>query len=198
MFHDIPRPILNRMTALEAADSRDRADGTSRMQRLRQIPPETGRFLVLIAASAPEGKFIEIGTSAGYSALWLSLALRERSVKLHTFEMLPEKVKLARETFRLADIEDQIELISADARQHLTDIQQIAFCFLDAEKDVYQNCYDLAIPNLVPGGLLIADNVISHQKDLQSFVNRAYEDTRVDSVIVPIGKGLLLCRKVTS
>ncbi len=198
MFHNLPQPILDRMTELEAADTRDRADGTSRMQRLRQIPPETGRFLALIAASAPKGKFIEIGTSAGYSALWLSLALRERSVKLQTFEVLPEKLNLARETFRLAEIENRIDLIPADARQHLADIQQIAFCFLDAEKEVYQNCYDLVIPNLVPGGLLIADNVISHQEDLQSFVDHAYADKRVDSVIVPIGKGLLLCRKLTS
>ncbi len=195
MFHDIHQPILDRMAGLEAADARDRVDGTLRMQRLRQIPPETGRFLALMAASAPEGSFIEIGTSAGYSALWISLALRERSIKLTTFEVLPKKVNLALETFRLAEIEDQVELITADARQHLTSYPQIAFCFLDAEKEIYQDCYHLVVPNLVPGGLLIADNIISHQADLQPFVDHAYQDQRVDLVIVSIGKGLLLCRK---
>ena len=196
MFHEIHQPILDRMDELEAADARDRIDGTPRMQRLRQISPETGRFLALLAASVPKGNFIEIGTSAGYSALWILLALRERPVKLFTFEVLPEKVKLAQETFYIAETEDQVELISADARQHLTNYPQIAFCFLDAEKEIYQDCYHLVVPNLVPGGLLIADNVISHQTDLQPFIGHAFQDQRVDSVVVPIGKGLLICRKI--
>ena len=195
MFQTIPEPVILRMAYLEAIDARDRTDDTPQTQRLRQIPPETGRFLALMAASAPEGSLIEIGTSAGYSALWISLALDGRSDKLQTFEVLPNKISLARESFRLAEIENRVELIAADARQQLKNYSQIAFCFLDAEKDIYQDCYDLVIPNLVPGGWLLADNVISHQADLQPFVERAYADVRVDALVVPIGKGLLLCRK---
>ena len=143
---------------------------------------------------------LEIGTSAGYSALWISLALRQRALKtqhptlLHTFEVLPTKVELARATFRKAGVSDLIELIHADAREHIHAYEQIAFCFLDAEKEIYQDCYDLVVPNLVSGGLLLADNVISHQADLQSFMDRACSDDRVDAVVVPIGKGVLLCR----
>ncbi len=196
MFHDIPQPILDRMAELEATDTRDRIDGTPRVERLRQIPPETGRFLALMAGSAPEGSFIEIGTSAGYSALWIFLALRERSTKLDTFEVLPAKIELARETFRFAQVEDQIELIQADARKHLADYVQIAFCFLDTEKEIYQDCYDLVVPRLVPGGILLADNAINHQTTLQPFLDLAEEDPRVDALVVPIGKGVLLCRKV--
>jgi caffeoyl-CoA O-methyltransferase len=195
MFHNIPQTILDRMAELESADANDRLDGTPRLQRLRQIPPETGRFLALMAASAPEGTMLEIGTSAGYSALWISLALQERSVKLYTFEVLPAKVELARETFRKAQVEDHVELIHADARQHLHEYGHIAFCFLDAEKEIYADCYDLVVPNLTPGGLLLVDNVISHQADLQPFIDRAYADPRVDAVVISIGKGLLLCRK---
>lgn len=196
MFHDISQHIQNRMSELESADTHDRTDGTPRMARLRQIPPETGRFLALMAASAPKGKFIEIGTSAGYSALWISLALRDSAEKLITFEVLPEKVKLARETFLSAQIEDQIDLIAADARQHLADYSEIAFCFLDAEKEVYEDCYDLLIPNLVPGGLLIADNAINHIATLQPFLDQAEGDPRIDALVVPIGKGVLLGRKI--
>jgi predicted O-methyltransferase YrrM len=195
MFHNIPQPVLDRMMKLEAVDARDRVDGTSRMKRLRQIPPETGRFLALMAAASPKGSFVEIGTSAGYSALWISLALRERSVKLHTFEVLSAKKELASKTFQLAQVEDQIELLHADARKRLLDYPQIAFCFLDAEKEVYIDCYDLVVPNLVAGGLLLADNAINHQMTLQPFLKRAEEDERVDALVVPIGKGLLLCRK---
>ena len=65
MFADIPRPILERMRDLEAVDARDRKDGTPRLERLRQVPPETGRFLAIAAASAPPGAWVEIGASAG-------------------------------------------------------------------------------------------------------------------------------------
>ena len=144
--------MRDRMGQLEAWDTRDRQDGTPRLERLRQVSPDTGRFLALMAASAPEGEFLEIGTSAGYSALWISLALRERSAKLHTFEVLPPKIELARETFRLAKAEDVVQLVADDARVHLANYSKIAFCFLDAEKEIYSDCYDLAVPNLVPGG----------------------------------------------
>ena len=183
------------MAVLEALDTRDRTDGTPRLQRLRQIPPVSGQFLALMAASAPAGNFIEIGTSAGYSALWISLALPKRSTKLITFEILPDKFELAQETFRLAGVEDRVELVQADARLHIPHYEGIAFCFMDAEKGDYQDCYNLVIPRLLEGGLFLADNILSHQVELQPFVDRAYEDERVDSVVVPIGKGLLLCRK---
>jgi len=74
MFHSIRKPMLERMQFLEKLDQHDRADGTPRRSRLRQIPPETGQFLALMLAEAPAGEVIEIGTSAGYSTLWLALA----------------------------------------------------------------------------------------------------------------------------
>ncbi len=196
MFHEIPEEILKRMRQLEEIDSADRADETHRMQRLRQIPPETGRFLAILAGSAPEGKYIEIGTSAGYSGLWIALACRETNRKLTTFEVLEEKAALARETFRHAAVEDVVELIVGDARGHLPTIENVAFCFLDAEKEIYLDCYDAVVPNLVPGGILLADNAISHAETLAPMLDRALNDDRVDAIIVPIGTGELLCRRL--
>lgn len=196
MFHTIRLAIAERMKYLEARDARDRDDGTPRMQRLRQIPHETGRFLALLAASAPEGDIIEVGTSAGYSTLWLALAAQLLGRRVITFEVLPEKVALARETFRLAGVENVVELIADDARKHIEQFDQIAFCFLDAEKEVYGEIYELVIPRLVKGGLLVADNAVNHREALQSMLERALSDERVDALIVPIGKGELVCRKV--
>jgi len=196
MFWHIPQPILSRMQALEAANARDRQDGTPRLRRLRQVTPETGKFLALLAANAPEGQFLEIGASGGYSALLLSLALRGRGAKLTTFEVLEEKARIAEETFRLTGTETMIQLVRGDARDFLADYKNVAFCFQDAEKDVYADCYELVVPSLVPGGLFVADNAISHQDKLQTFLNRALNDKRVDALIVPIGKGVLICRKL--
>lgn len=196
MFHSIRPSILDRMEYLQKIDTRDRDDGTPRLQRLRQIPPETGKFLALLAASAPQGKVIEIGTSAGYSTLWLALACEMQRRRLDTFEVLPEKVQLARETFQAAQVENIVNLVAGDARDYLPQYKDIAFCFLDAEKEVYADCYELVIPRLVKGGLLVADNAINHRATLQPMLDRALADERVDALIVPVGKGELVCRKV--
>jgi predicted O-methyltransferase YrrM len=196
MFHDMLQEMLDRMHHLEEIDARDRRDGTPRMQRLRQIPPVTGRFLALLAAGAPDGACVEIGTSAGYSTLWLALACRESGRRVTTFELFEEKAVLARETFRLAGVEDVVELVVGDAREHLPRIENIAFCFLDAEKHVYGACYEAVVPNLVPGGLLVADNAINQRDELQEMLDRALSDERVDALIVPVGKGELVCRRV--
>lgn len=196
MFHDLPQQIIDRMHFLEGIDSVDRTDGTPRMERLRQIPPETGRFIAILAASAPAGDIIEIGTSAGYSSLWLALACRAKGRKLTTYEILPEKVELARETFRISGVEDLIDLVAGNALDHISGHDSIAFCFLDAEKEVYAECYEAVVPRLVSGGLLIADNAINHRETLQPMIDRALLDRRVDALIVPIGKGELVCRKL--
>ncbi|MCP4646067.1 MAG: O-methyltransferase [bacterium] len=196
MFHDIPEAILGRMHELETWDFRDRQDGTPRMKRLRQIPPETGRFLAILAATAPEGDIVEIGASAGYSALWLSLACRATGRSMTTYEVLPDKVRLAHETFAEAGVDDIVHLRHADARVHLDEHPRVGFCFIDAEKEVYADCYEGVAPRLVSGGLLVADNVISHKEELRPVVEQALNDHRVDAVVVPIGKGELVCRKL--
>ncbi len=196
MLHNIPEPVKKRMNYLEKIDAEDRVNGTPRMERLRQIPPETGKFLSILAAGAPNGEFIEIGTSGGYSTMWIALACIERNIKIKTFEILEEKIKLAKETFRESKMANYIELVEGDARDFLKEEKNISFCFLDAEKEVYNDCYDLIIPNMVKGGLLVADNAINHYNILKPMIEKALSDERVDALIVPIGKGELMCRKI--
>ena len=195
MFKNIPKHVLEQMQALEETDAKDRAEDTPHLKRLRQIPPETGKFLALMACTAPDGEWLEIGTSGGYSALWISRAALQCETKLITFELLPDKVELAKDTFKKAKVGNWVELVHGDARGHIRNYEEIAFCFLDAEKEMYQDFYELIVPQLVAGGLLIVDNVISHAEALQPFLAQAEEDDRVDSMVVPIGTGLLLCRK---
>jgi predicted O-methyltransferase YrrM len=196
MFHRIPKAIEERMRYLESLDDKERLDGKSPLQRLRQIPPETGRFIALLAASAPEGTYLEIGTSGGYSTLWLALACKEIGRKLVTFEVLEEKARLARGTFKVAGVGGVVELVTGDARKYLANYTNISFCFLDPEKDVYLDCYEKVIPNMVRGGLLVADNAISHKDELKAMLGRAFNDERVDALVVPIGRGELVCRRI--
>jgi predicted O-methyltransferase YrrM len=195
MFHEIHESIQKRMSYLENLDKQHRHEDAPAHIRLRQVPRETGKLLAILASLAPEGTFLEIGTSGGYSALWLSLACRLNGTELHTYEVSENKVELAQETFRLAGVEDVVHLVHGDAREHLHKHIEIAFCFLDAEKDVYAECYEKIVPKMVVGGILIADNVISHRDILDKMVEDALHDHRVDAVVVPIGSGELVCVK---
>jgi caffeoyl-CoA O-methyltransferase len=78
----------------------------------------------------------------------------------------------------------------------MTHDEDIAFCFLDAEKDMNGECYNAVIPRLTRGGILAADNVISHSEELQSVLDRVMADKRVDTLVDPIGKGVPVYRKV--
>ena len=196
MFHDIPEPIKARMEELKERGVRDRKDGTPRLERLREVPGEVGRFLAILAAGAPPGRWIEIGTSAGYSTLWLALAARERGRRVTTFEILDAKATLARETFAVAGVEDVVEFVHGDVRDELADVDGVSYCFLDSEKEDYRELYELVVPKLVHGGLLVADNVVDFREILQPLLDQALADERVDAVVVPFLTGQLICRKL--
>src|SRR5271154_4638662 len=123
MFNDLSDDVRNVMHELEARDERDRDDGTPHLERLRQITPDTGMFIALWAAAAPPGAWIEIGTSAGYSALWLAQACRMSGRTLTTFELLPEKARLARETFARTGVTDVVRLVEGDFLHHADEIE---------------------------------------------------------------------------
>jgi predicted O-methyltransferase YrrM len=184
------------MDWLRKKDSTDRLDRSTKVKRLRQIPAETGKFLAMMAIGAPKGTFLEVGTSGGYSTLWLSLACREIGTKLHTHEIDEDKFNLAAQTFKAAEVTDMIVQVLGDATKNLSAYNEIAFCFLDTDKEFYQSCYDTVIPRMCSGGILIADNAISHQEELQPFIDRVHLDDRVDALVVPIGMGELVCRKI--
>ena len=188
MFHTIGPGMAKRMRELEEIHRMDK-------DRLRQIPPETGKFLALLAVGAPKGVWLELGTSGGYSAMWISLACRARDTRLVTVDHDIEKTRLAKETFALAGMQDIVEVIHDESLSHLRRYREgeLGFCFIDAGGGI--GTYDIVVPKLMPDGLLIYDNVISHRERARPTVEKAMSDERVDALVVPIGSGELVCRR---
>lgn len=184
------------MHYLESIDASERRMGRPTSERLCAIPPETGKFIALLAATAPPGAFIEVGTGGGYSTLWLALACQGRGDKIKTFERQGKKAQRARETFKAAGVESLIEMVVGDAKEYLPHEKNVSFCFLDADKQEYGDYYETVIPNMVRGGILVCDNMISHSAVLDPFRDKVMADERVDAVLLPIGKGELVCRKL--
>ncbi len=194
MFHSIPAAVAARMSELERIDAEQRRGELPRRERLCQVPPETGRLLALLAAAAPPGDIVEVGTSGGYSTLWLALAARQTGRRIRTFERFPRKAALARETFARTGVAERIELRVGDARERLQEVAAPAFAFLDAEKEEYPAYLEALVGRMAPGGIVAADNVHSHRAILQPFVDAVLADTRLDALVLPVGKGVLVAR----
>jgi caffeoyl-CoA O-methyltransferase len=189
VFHDISANMRQVMRELEEQTERDQP-------ALRSVSADVGRCLALLAMSAPQGAFLELGSSGGYSSLWLSLAARARGVTLTTVELDEKKVAMARENIARAGAGDSVQAVHGDALDYVTRFEEIAFCFSDLQPPEYNaKVYEKVVPRLVPGGLLVIDNVTSPRVQTE-ILNRAEKDPRVDSVLLPFPKGDLICRKI--
>ena len=176
------------MRELEEQTARDQS-------ALRSVSEDVGRCLALLAMSAPQGAFIELGSSGGYSSLWLSLAARARGVTLTTVDLDERKVALARENISRAGAAGSVQAVHGDAPDYATRFEEIAFCFSDLQPpELNTKVYEKAVPRLVPGGWLVIDNVIFPRVQTE-LLNRAEKDPRVDCVLLPFPKGDLICRK---
>ncbi len=183
------RAVLDR---LEVRDARERETGAGRERRLRQVTPDVGRFLHNLVLAARPRSLIEIGTSGGYSTIWIGAAARAAGGSLTTLEIDPLKVTLARESLRDAGLGGAVTVVEGDAFEYMRHRAELAgFVFLDAEKEDYLAFLGLIVPLLSPGGVLVADNLISHEADLREFRDAALADPRVSAVVVPIGRGEL-------
>ena len=127
--------------------------------------------------------------------MWISLAAKERKIKVKTFELLEEKINFTKETFNEARISDMVELIEGDALNNLENISDVSFCFIDCEKEIYEKCWDLVSGKVVKNGLIIADNAINHYDTIKPMIDKASADERFDCLIVPICTGELVCRR---
>ncbi len=184
------------MRRLEDEDSRDRVDGTPQSRRLRAVTPEVGRFLSLLAKAAGALRFLEVGTSGGYSTLWLADAARETGGHITSLEIDPAKIERARRNLADAGASDLVTMVEGDARETMRSLEPgFDFAFLDAEKELYEDCLEPVIGLLRPGGMLVADNLLSHAEDLADFRAAAESHPDLECVLVPIPRGELLCRK---
>jgi predicted O-methyltransferase YrrM len=193
----IPERVATVLRRLEEQDARDRIDGSPQVLRLRQIPREVGEFLHTLVLAANAQTIVEIGTSAGYSTLWLALATQQTGGRVITFEIDSAKVGLARRSFADAGLADAIDLKHVDARDGIGDVDtgSVDLTFLDAEKDVYEPLLEPIVQALRPGGLLVADNLTSHAEELAAFRELALGHPELTGLVVPIGRGELVAVK---
>jgi predicted O-methyltransferase YrrM len=184
------------LTRLEEEDARERRDSIDRSRRLRQITPEVGSFLHTLALATRPDRILEIGTSGGYSTIWLATAARALGATVTTVEIDPAKIRRAAPNIAEAGVSDTVTVVEGDAFEYLALPEgSFQFVFLDAEKEDYEAFLERLVGILPVGGLIVADNLTSHADELAGFRERALSHPLLSSVVVPIGRGELLAVK---
>ena len=171
-------------------DSRE----TNRLARLRNLRPETAGLLAVLVRSARVKRILEIGTSNGYSTLWLADAAHATGGHVESLDIDPRRSEQACDNIERAGLKGLATCRTASAAQALSQYPDDAWdlIFLDAERSEYSSYWPNVRRTLAPGGLLAVDNALSHAAELTALDRLLAEDPRLTTVLVPIGDGLIV------
>jgi predicted O-methyltransferase YrrM len=190
MLDDRVRGVLDR---LAAEDADERARGLPQELRARAVSPTTGQLLFALVAPQNACEVLEIGGSRGYSTIWLAAGARILGGRVVSLEHDPAKCEAWRRNVDEAGLGEWAELVEGDAKGNLATIDDVFdVVFIDAEKEDYERYFELARPKLEPGGLVVADNVLSHEETLGAYSRARQADPGLESVTVPLDRGLEL------
>ncbi len=159
-------------------------------ERHRNLEPASAEFICALAEGAGAKRILEIGGSSGLSTIALAAAAREVSGRVISIEKEPNRQDEARQTLSHLELAPYVEFILADAGSVLESVGEFDFVFMDCEKEDYIRFFDML--HVAPGGIVVADNVISHA--LTSYIAHVRSRTGVESITLPIGKGLEVTR----
>lgn len=187
------RPTVAALSTQEYVEQRD--------QFLLDIGPESGEFLNILIKAAKPKLIVELGTSYGYSTVWLAEAADSISGRVVSLEQNKSKIQYAHDRIKEAGLESCVEFIHGDALENIRIIDaEIGFVLIDLWKELYIPAFDALHPKLTPGALVAADNICFpaiHAPAMQSYVAHVRALSGAQSVTVPVGSGIELTRFTT-
>jgi predicted O-methyltransferase YrrM len=158
-------------------------------QRARNynVPREDGRFLHVLVKLLKARRVLEIGTSNGYSALWLARALATTGGQLTTIDIDPEKVKQARANLKAAGLVERVTLLEGDAHKVARTLAgPFDIVFIDAEKGGELDYFQAVFPKVVPGGAIVVHNAIRFRQAMQDYLDTVEHHPALDTVILSL------------
>lgn len=178
--------VLDRLYAEDAAQ---RAAGLPSSQRTRNVDRETGEWLNLLIRATGAKRILEIGSSNAVSTILLADAARATSGRVTGTEIIPERAAEANRNLAEAGLADVATVIAGNAQATIAELDgPFDLVFIDAEKDDY-SAHLLAIVDRVrPGGLILADNVVSH--DVSAYQRLVRERDDLETVTIPLNRGI--------
>ncbi len=182
---------------LEEKDRRERRQNVPAHMRAPALHPESARFLHLLVLAGKYRRLLEIGAGYGYSTLWLAEAAHRNGGTLISCEIEPRRAEANRNNVARAGLQGVVTYLIGDARQTVADHPgPFDFVLIDTVKADYVTYFELLLPKMLPNGLIVADNVLSHAAELAGYLERVRSHPLYESVTVPIGAGLEISRRV--
>lgn len=158
------------------------------------VPRKTGVLLNMFIKMMNAQNALEIGTSNGYSGLWLSKALKTTGGKLTTIEYYEKRQSIAIENFKTCGVFDIVRPLqgsACDILEAFDENEKFDFVFIDANKREYVKYFELVKPHLTPKAMIVADNIISHAEKVQTFIDAIDADDEFQYEIVEVPGGIL-------
>jgi predicted O-methyltransferase YrrM len=197
---NVSEPLETLKVELERFGETNDAAMQERSRRMLNISRDTGAFLAVLVRATAARRVLEIGTSNGYSTLWLADAARRIDGAVTTVEFADYKVELASNNFARSGLSPFITLVHDDASRLLQRTDQGAYdlIFLDSDRSQYPGWWPHLRRVLRVGGLLVADNATSHVEEMAPFVALVTADQEFASCLVPVGNGEFLAVNTSS
>lgn len=169
-------------------------DGLEKTQKeFWNISPESANFLNMLIKISGAKNVVEIGTSNGYSGIWIANALKETGGHLTTIEYYEKRIALARENFKKCEVDDIITIKQGSACEVLETLEgKFDFVFIDANKSEYLKYFELVNSKLKNGGIIAADNITSHAEKVAPFVEKIKSDSNYQVEILDLPGGMLI------
>jgi predicted O-methyltransferase YrrM len=176
---------------LERFGAENDARVRQRQEKMLNITRDTGELLSILIGGSKAKRVLEVGTSNGYSTLWLADAVKAISGNVVTLEMSEAKAAMARHNFERSELSPWIRLHVTEAGQFLREqpFSHFDLIFLDSDRDQYVTWWPWIQNVLAPGGLLVVDNAVSHAAEMKDFIAEVSATPGWRSVVVPIGNG---------
>ena len=166
---------------------------------LLSVGRPAGMLLYLLATGAHSKRILELGSSYGYSTVWLGAAARTTGGKVLSLELKENKIEHARQALTRAGLSSRVEFHAGDCLDTLRALPgPFDFVLLDVWKDLYVPCFELVHPKLAPGGIIAADNMLlpeSVRQQAEAYRARVRAAGDMDSVLIQVGNGIEISRK---
>lgn len=188
-------PTLQSLLAeLEVFGEQNDSANKERPKRMLNITRDTGEFLAVLVKATKAKNILEIGTSNGYSTLWLAEAAQTTQGHVTTVEYAEYKIALAAKNFERAGLAGQITQKHGDAGTLLVDTPDasVDLLFLDSERSEYVGWWPNIKRVIKPGGLFVVDNATSHESEMAPFMELVRQDSEFTTSLVPVGNGEFL------
>ena len=184
------------LAELEAQGKAHDAQEAEQGRKMLNLEPDTALLLSILVRSRQKTRLLEIGTSNGYSTLWLAEAVRSAGGHVTSVDQSAEKQALADVNLTRAGLREVVTLLLGDAADVVAGLQDFYdFVFLDANRVQYPALLTLLLPRLLPGALVLADNAHSHPQEIAEYLEAVAAHPDFDHVVVGVGKGLSIAYK---